>query len=158
MACQTSSNAAVIYVRRSSCREACNSFLLNNWQHVIFLISLFLLLFVAFLLSVAPPSVSARAAILAGFSSNVIVGVLAFVNAAAPIGFALLAIGSIYRSLYNYLALLYRNTDFEDEAEAATAWTVSRFLGSLAAKQVSLIGSIGVSSVLLTYFLLVSTY
>lgn len=91
-------------------------------------------------------------------SGTVVIGVITFVNAAVPLGFALVAIGSIYKSLYNYLTLLYRNTDFEDEEEAATAWTVSKFLGSLAAKQVSLIASIGVLSVLVTYFLLMAIY
>lgn len=154
-----SASTSVVYVRKQSRREACNSFLLNNWQHVIFLISVILLIIVVFLLFIAPPSVGARALILKTFAAtNPVVGIFAFVNAAVPLGFALVAIGSIYNSLYNYLALLYRNTDFQDDAEVATAWAVSKFLGSLAAKQVSLIASIGVLSVLVTYYLLMLIY
>lgn len=153
-----SASTSVVYVRKQSPREACNSFLLNNWQHVVFLLSLFLLVLVVSILFIGPPSIGLRSAVLAAFASTPAVGIFAFVNAAVPLGFALLAIGSIYKSLYGYLALLYRNTDFEDETEVATAWAVSKFLGSLAAKQVSLIASIGVLSVLATYFLLVSSF
>lgn len=154
-----SANASVVYVRKPSCKDSCNSFLLNNWQHVIFLISLALLILIVFLIFISPPSTGARAMILDNYAlTSPAAGIFGFVLATVPLGFALVAIGSIYNSLYNYLALLYRNTDFHDDAEVASAWAVSKFLGSLAAKQVSLIGSIGVLSILVTYFLLMSIY
>jgi hypothetical protein len=153
-------NASIVYVRKQSWKECCGSFLLNNWQHVIFLWTIVLLIFAVLIIFIGPESGHLRQTLLNNFvvSDAAVVGILAFTLAATPLGVALFAIGTIYKSLYNYLALLYRNTDFEDETESTTAWTVSKFLGSLAAKQVSLIGAIGVLSVTLTYYFIVATF
>lgn len=152
------------YTCKKSCADAFETFLANNWQHLLFLVGLLFLVILVFVFSIPPYNVSShiRYTIFTAATSLSLwerVGlVLSFVLPVVPIGIAVASIGDIYGRLYQYLQLLYHNIDFEDDDESTTAWAVSKFLSSLAAKQVSLAGFIGVSSASILYYIVVASF
>ena len=162
----------VSYQRQTSSAECCDSFLVNNWQYLVFVLALtiFIVIQVLFALGVIPvqelaalinetllqlgiaigalcPSPPSTLCTILTVIAPVIAGAIIQLIPALlllPLGLSLFAIGDIYRSLFNYQTLFLKVSSRGQDGEEASF--TNRFLSNTAGKQAFLVASVGLLS------------